>query len=88
MNTNIATDSTNTLEPRVFRLVHEHLIPSGTTTLETSFDEIGADSLDMVELGMAFEEEFGIEVNDDEIQNVRTIGEALDLVNKKLSPTT
>ena len=47
-------------------------------TLEASFrDDLEADSLDLVELIMAFEEEFGGEISDDEAQKITTVGEAV-----------
>jgi acyl carrier protein len=48
-------------------------------TMEASFrDDLEADSLDLVELIMAFEEEFGGEISDDEAQKITTVGEAVD----------
>ena len=53
-------------------------------TLTTSFEDLGADSLDLVELVMALEETFEIEVAEDELKEIRTVGEAFDLVYAKL----
>jgi acyl carrier protein len=54
-------------------------------TLEASFaDDLDADSLDLVELVMALEEEFGITVDESELEGVSTIGQAFDLVTSKL----
>jgi acyl carrier protein len=47
-------------------------------------DDLGADSLDLVELVMALEEEFDIEVGEDELKDIRTIGGAFDLIFSKL----
>lgn len=48
-------------------------------TMEASFrDDLEADSLDLVELIMAFEEEFGGEISDEEAQNITTVGEAVN----------
>ena len=47
-------------------------------------DDLDADSLDLVELVMALEEEFGIEVPEDELEGVETVGQAYDLVAGKL----
>jgi acyl carrier protein len=52
---------------------------------EARFDDIGFDSLDRLELTMALEEEFSIEVADDKIELVNTIGEAVGLVERELS---
>ena len=50
-------------------------------TLEASFTEdLGADSLDIVELVMAFEEEFGIEIPDEEAEKISTVREAVDYI--------
>jgi acyl carrier protein len=54
-------------------------------TMEASFgDDLGADSLDLVELVMALEETFDIEVAEDELKEIRTVGEAFDLIYAKL----
>jgi acyl carrier protein len=54
-------------------------------TLDASFgDDLGADSLDLVELVMALEETFDIEVAEDELKDIRTVGEAFDLIYAKL----
>ena len=53
-------------------------------TLETSFEDLGADSLDLVELVMALEETFDIEVAEDELKEIRTVGEAFELIYAKL----
>lgn len=52
--------------------------------LETSFvDDLGADSLDLVDLMMALEEEFDIEVTEDEVENLKTVGDAVDFVKSR-----
>lgn len=52
---------------------------------ETSFkDDLGADSLDTVELAMAFEKEFGIEISDDVVESITTIDEAERFIAKAL----
>ena len=54
-------------------------------TLEASFsDDLGADSLDLVELVMALEETFDIEVAEDELKDITTVGEAFELIYTKL----
>jgi acyl carrier protein len=69
------------------KLIDEHLLGDGRTLArENNFtDDLGADSLDMVELVMAFEEEFGIEIRDDEAEKVNTVGDAHDLLLAKLA---
>lgn len=46
-------------------------------------EDLGADSLDVVELVMAFEEEFGIEIPDDEVGEIKTVGDAVTYISKK-----
>jgi acyl carrier protein len=55
-------------------------------TMEASFvDDLGADSLDTVELVMALEEEFGIEVPDEEAEKLVTVGDAVKYIEEKLN---
>ena len=55
-------------------------------TLESRFiEDLGADSLDTVELIMQFEEEFDIEIPDEDAENLTTIGKSADYINNKLS---
>ena len=52
---------------------------------EASFgDDLGADSLDLVELVMALEESFNIEVDEDELKDIRTVGQAFEMIYAKL----
>lgn len=69
------------------KLIDEHLLGDGRTLARENhfLDDLGADSLDMVELVMAFEEEFGIEIRDDEAEKVNTVGDAHDLLLAKLA---
>ena len=54
-------------------------------TLEASFvDDLGADSLDVVELVMAFEENFGVEIPDEEAEKIATVKNAVEFLSKKL----
>ena len=53
---------------------------------EKSFvDDLGADSLDIVELVMAMEEEFGFEIPDEEAENIRTVGDAMSYIQSSES---
>ncbi len=55
-------------------------------TPDASFiDDLGADSLDIVELIMAFEEEFDIEIPDEDAEKITTVGEAVEYIESKLS---
>ena len=61
-------------------------IEDGKITIEAKFiDDLGADSLDTVELIMQFEEEFGIEIPDEEAEGLLSVGQAVDYITNKLS---
>ncbi len=70
---------------RVKKIVVEHLdIKAEKVTEEASFiDDLGADSLDNVEMVMAFEEEFDIEIPDDAAEKIQTVGDALKYITEK-----
>ena len=67
---------------RVKKIVVEHLgVEAEKVSEEASFiDDIGADSLDIVELVMAFEEEFGVEIPDDAAEKITTVKDAIDYI--------
>jgi acyl carrier protein len=67
---------------RVKKIVVEHLsVEEDKVTENASFiDDLGADSLDTVELVMAFEEEFGIEIPDDAAETIQTFGDAVKFI--------
>ena len=69
---------------RVKKIVVEHLsVEEAKVTDTASFiDDLGADSLDTVELVMAFEEEFGVEIPDDAAEKIRTVGDAIAFINQ------
>ena len=61
-------------------------VEDGKITMEAKFiDDLGADSLDTVELIMQFEEEFGIEIPDEEAENLLSVGQAVDFISNKLN---
>jgi acyl carrier protein len=70
---------------RVKAIVIKHLeAPPEKVTDKASFiDDLGADSLDNVELVMAFEEEFGIEIPDDAAEHIQTVGDAVKFISEK-----
>ncbi len=72
------------VEDRVKKIVVEHLgVEADKVSGEASFiDDLGADSLDTVELVMAFEEEFGIEIPDDAAETIQTVGDAVKFIDK------
>ncbi len=58
-------------------------------TLDAKFiDDLGADSLDTVELIMQFEEEFNIEIPDEDAENITTVGKAVEYIESKLAETS
>lgn len=69
---------------RVKKIVVEHLgVDAEKVTEQASFiDDLGADSLDTVELVMAFEEEFGVEIPDDAAETILTVGNAINFLEK------
>ena len=59
---------------KVIRIIEDKLsIPGGTVTLSATFKDLGADSLDVVELIMSFEEEFGIQIKDEDAEKIQTV---------------
>ena len=70
---------------KVKKIVSDHLgIDDAKVTEEASFiDDLGADSLDTVELVMAFEEEFGSEISDSEAEKILTVGDAIKFIENK-----
>jgi acyl carrier protein len=69
---------------RVKKIVVEHLgVEQDKVTEDASFiDDLGADSLDIVELVMAFEEEFGVEIPDDAAEKISTVKDAIDYIDQ------
>lgn len=60
-----------------------HLLEIGEDGIysETSFDEIGADSIDLVDLAVELEEEFSISIPDEEFENIKTVGDLVELID-------
>ena len=71
---------------RVKKIVVEHLgVDEAKVTENASFiDDLGADSLDTVELVMAFEKEFDIDIPDEEAEKLRTVGDAMSYLHEKI----
>jgi acyl carrier protein len=69
---------------RVMKIVVEHLgVDAAKVSESASFiDDLGADSLDTVELVMAFEEEFSVEIPDDAAETILTVGDAVKFIDK------
>ena len=73
------------VESRVQEIIVENLgVDAGKVTSDASFvEDLGADSLDTVELVMAFEEEFDIEIPDEDAEKLTTVGEAVGYLQGK-----
>ncbi|MBM7867043.1 acyl carrier protein [Heliomicrobium gestii] len=68
---------------KVKAIVVEQLgVEDEEVTMETSFEDLNADSLDIVELVMALEEEFDIEIPDEDAEKIKTIGAAVDYIKE------
>ncbi len=74
------------IRTRASRIVCEHLVVDAEKVTDEAsfFDDLGADSLDTVELLMAFDEAFGIDIADEEWEPVKTFGDAVKLVEGKV----
>ena len=75
----MASDEAGSLEPRVIGLIVEQLgVSAEEAHLQASFTEdLGADSLDIVELVMSFEESFDVEIPDEDAEKIQTIGDVV-----------
>ncbi|MCA0424697.1 MAG: acyl carrier protein [Proteobacteria bacterium] len=73
-----------TIAERVKKIVIEHLNVDADKVVDKAnfIDDLGADSLDTVELVMAFEEEFGVEIPDDAAETIVTVGDAVKFLEK------
>ena len=74
------------IESKVKKIVIDHLgVDESKVTPESKFiDDLGADSLDTVELVMALEEEFKTEIPDEEAENINTVNQAVEYINAHL----
>ncbi len=73
------------VEDTIRKIIAEQLdVQAGEVVLEASFtDDLGADSLDLVELVMGMEEEFGIEISDEEAERIQTVQDAINFVEER-----
>lgn len=72
------------IENKVKEVIVEQLGANADEVLPAAsfVDDLGADSLDTVELVMALEEEFGVEIPDEDAENIKTVQDAIDYINK------
>jgi acyl carrier protein len=77
--------SMSDLAERVKKIVVEHLDvdPSKVEPKASFIDDLGADSLDIVELVMAFEEEFDVEIPDEAAETIQTVGDAIKFIGEQ-----
>ncbi len=75
------------LESKVRKIIADRLqVDEASVTTNASFvEDLGADSLDLVELVMAFEEEFKLEIPDQDAETMKTVGTAVEYLNKKIA---
>ena len=76
---------TKDVSSKVKKMVADHLAIDETKVVDEAnfIDDLGADSLDTVELVMAFEEEFGSEISDAEAEKILTVGDAIKFIETK-----
>lgn len=77
----------STIENKVKKIIIDQLdVTEEEVTPQASFvEDLGADSLDTVEMVMAFEEEFSIEIPDEDAERIKTVQDAVDYIQKKAS---
>ena len=75
------------VEDRIRAIIAEQLdVQAGELVSEASFtDDLGADSLDLVELVMGMEEEFGIEISDEEAERIQTVQDAVNFIEERIT---
>jgi len=80
----MADDGKKELTEKVKQIVSEQLgVDEGEVTASASFvDDLGADSLDQVELVMALEEAFDLEISDEDAEKIRTVQDAINYIDK------
>ncbi len=73
------------VETRVKDIIADQLeVAIDKLSKETTFEDIDADSLDIVELVMALEEEFDLEISDQEIENINSVGDVIKYIESKV----
>jgi acyl carrier protein len=81
MATAVTSDA---VEAKLFAALTE-MGAEGEVTREATFEQLDVDSLDLVELAQVVEDEFGVELQGDDVKDLQTVGEAIDLVVAKAS---
>lgn len=77
----------NSVYERVVKIIVDTIdVKKEDVNVNASFvEDLGADSLDLVELVMAFEEEFEVEIPDDDVEKIKTVGQAVEYIEEKKS---
>jgi acyl carrier protein len=71
------------VKDNLFKLMAEQVgKPLSTITLESTFEQLGADSLDVVEIALAVEDEYNIEIPDDSAEGIKNVGDIVAIVEK------
>lgn len=71
------------IKDRLFKLMAEQVgKPVSSITLNSTFEDLGADSLDVVEIALAVEDEYSIEIPDDSAEGINTVGDIINIVEK------
>jgi acyl carrier protein len=74
------------LNDRLKKIIADHLeIDMGAVTDTASFADLGADSLAVIEITMALEEEFSVEINDDDLESAKTVAEVAALIRRLIA---
>ncbi|NLC11833.1 MAG: acyl carrier protein [Firmicutes bacterium] len=71
---------------KVRKIICEHLdVNEDSVTLKTTFEDLDADSLDVVEMVMALEEEFDLEISDEEVEKIKSVGDIVNYIEEHTS---
>jgi acyl carrier protein len=74
------TVTRDAIQTRVFSALEEFGADPAEIKLEASFEELDVDSLDLVELGQIVQEEYGVEIKGEDMPNMKTVGDAVELI--------
>jgi acyl carrier protein len=78
------TGTREQVEGRVFRALEEFGADPDQVSADAEFEQLDIDSLDLVELAQIVEDEYGVELKGEDLQGVRTVGQAVDLVTARI----
>lgn len=65
-------------------LAEQFSVEEDTITMDTKLEDLGADSLDIVEMIMALEEEFDLKIEDDEVENIQSVSDVVGYINQAI----